>query len=1004
MKHTIIAAVLFFAIQCANAQVNPKLAAYTKETTFDKKNQLCLVAFNQASSIAEAGVPEFINSIILNNSDNKVVVFKTEKDEQGFTHIKYNIRQNGILLSNKVIVAHCRNGQLISLNGDLHPVATPANQFVLSEKTALNYALKKINAKGYKWENKGEEQHMREVLNQPDFSFFPTGSKTIIEKDGKTFNAFQFTIYAEAPLYRSNVFVDATTGKVLDEQTLICNINVPGSLATKYSGTQTVTIDQNGSVFRLRESVRGQGVETYNLRNTATYSASVDFTNTTASYTGINVDQGARDAHFGAEKTYDYYFTQHNRNSIDNNGFKLVSYVHYNTAYANAFWDGLRMTYGDGSGSTNIFTALDVCGHEVSHGLTSNTSGLNYSNESGALNEAFSDIFGTCIENYARPNNWNWKMGEDLFSNASGLRNMANPNSFGDPDTYLGTNWYTGTGDNGGVHTNSGVANFWFYLLTTGGSGTNDIGGSYSVSPLGISVASKIAFRALTLYFTPTTDYAAARALTIQAAKDLYGNCSFQVEQTARAWYAVGVGPNYTTNNIAPNFVSTVTNFCSLPANANFVNTTSNGQSYTWDFGDGSVSTSTNPAHTYTVNGSYTVKLKAIGCTAVDSITKPSYVIINTPPAPFSLGSLVCGSGPVTLTASGTGNINWYINPFAQVAIGSGNSFVTPNLTNNTTFYVVNTVPNLPSVGGMTTNTNGSYITSPTQSMLFDVFQPTVLNSVVMYVQTQGVRTVELRGSTGLVMNSSTATLSPGANTVILNFNISPGTNYQLGLTGTSAGSVFRSNTNLNFPYNIPGILSITGSTSGFYYWFYNWNVSSPDCISPIVAVTASVFPAIVATISSPVSVMCEGESPVILSGSPSGGTFSGPNVFGNTFNPLTTGNFAMLYSYTDANGCSDTNSVNMNVENCTGINNIANDNATILIYPNPATDHLNIKTDLKQSILCITDASGRKVLEKQIVFGEQVVEINGLAKGLYLLVVTGNDGEIFKTTKLVKQ
>jgi Zn-dependent metalloprotease len=236
------------------------------------------------------------------------------------------------------------------------------------------------------------------------------------------------------------------------------------------------------------------------------------------------------------------------------------------------------MTYGDGNGGTmRIFTALDVCGHEITHGVTENSAGLNYSYESGALNESFSDIFGTSIENFARPSNWNWKIGEDITSSGYGLRSMSNPNNYGNPDTYMGQYWSTGASDNGGVHTNSSVGNFWYYLLVNGGSGTNDISNTYSVQGLGFTVASKIAYRALTVYFTPYTDYAAARAGCVQAAKDLYGDCSNEMVQTMNAWHAVGVGQKMSATSVLPNFTAKGLNFCSVPATVTFSNTTPYG-------------------------------------------------------------------------------------------------------------------------------------------------------------------------------------------------------------------------------------------------------------------------------------------------------------------------------------------------------------------------------------------------------------------------------------------
>src|SRR6185295_8143413 len=136
------------------------------------------------------------------------------------------------------------------------------------------------------------------------------------------------------------------------------------------------------------------------------------------------------------EKTYDYYLNKYGRNSIDNAGFALISLVHFSLNYNNAFWDGYEMVYGDGNASdgNKPLTALDVCGHEISHGLTSFTSGLVYSNESGALNEGFSDIMGTAIEFYARPAKADWLLGSDFFT----IRSISNPNSYGQPDTYKG--------------------------------------------------------------------------------------------------------------------------------------------------------------------------------------------------------------------------------------------------------------------------------------------------------------------------------------------------------------------------------------------------------------------------------------------------------------------------------------------------------------------------------------------------------------------------------------
>ena len=208
------------------------------------------------------------------------------------------------------------------------------------------------------------------------------------------------------------------------------------------------------------------------------------------------------------------------------------------------------MTYGDGDGSTfDPLVGLDVVGHEIAHAVTERTSGLVYQNESGALNESFSDIFGTAIEFYKEGAAGDWLIGEDFdVQNGVGFRSMENPNAEGDPDTYGGTNWKSNSlfpnlaDDYGGVHSNSGVQNYWFYVLTVGKTGTNDNNDAYSVQGIGIEKAAAIAYRNNATKLTSNSDYADARNGAIASAIELYGANSQEVISTTNAWYAVGVG------------------------------------------------------------------------------------------------------------------------------------------------------------------------------------------------------------------------------------------------------------------------------------------------------------------------------------------------------------------------------------------------------------------------------------------------------------------------------
>ncbi|MBI1783353.1 MAG: M4 family metallopeptidase [Sphingobacteriales bacterium] len=216
------------------------------------------------------------------------------------------------------------------------------------------------------------------------------------------------------------------------------------------------------------------------------------------------------------------------------------------------------MRYGNGDGVfMRPVTSLDVCAHETGHGICQYTANLLYQGESGALNEGFSDIWGVCVEHWAAPAKQTWLIGEEITITQPALRSMANPNLFNQPDTYLGTNWFPQAGctpsnanDRCGVHTNSGVLNYWFFLLSQGGSGTNDIGSIFNFGGIGIDRAQLIAFRAESVYLNSSANYLAARNATISAARDLNNGVIGSCEEVAvtNAWYAVGVGNAYSGN------------------------------------------------------------------------------------------------------------------------------------------------------------------------------------------------------------------------------------------------------------------------------------------------------------------------------------------------------------------------------------------------------------------------------------------------------------------------
>ncbi|MGW3450402.1 M4 family metallopeptidase [Streptomyces sp. NPDC001076] len=350
-----------------------------------------------------------------------------------------------------------------------------------------------------------------------------------------------------------HVITDAATGKKLFEYQGI--ENATGTGKTLYSGTVSLTTTLSGSTYSLTDASRG-GHKTYNLKHTTSSGTGTLFTNTTNTWgTGTASSSttdvtAAADAAYGAQETWDFYKDTFGRSGIKNDGVGAYSRVHYGSSYVNAFWDDscFCMTYGDGDSNTHPLTSLDVAGHEMSHGVTANTAGLNYSGESGGLNEATSDIFGTGVEFYANnaSDPGDYLIGEKIDINGDGspLRYMDKPSKDGGSADY-----WSSSVKNLDVHYSSGVANHFFYLLSEG-SGSKTINGvsynspTYSgstVTGIGRAKALQIWYKALTTYFTSTTNYKSARTGTLSAAAALYGSGSTEYNAVAAAWTAVNV-------------------------------------------------------------------------------------------------------------------------------------------------------------------------------------------------------------------------------------------------------------------------------------------------------------------------------------------------------------------------------------------------------------------------------------------------------------------------------
>jgi len=351
-----------------------------------------------------------------------------------------------------------------------------------------------------------------------------------------------------------HVIVDASTATVLDSWDAVETAAAAGTGNGFYVGAVPLTTDSTNDGFELKDPTRG-GTRTLDMNSKIFGIPSVmtDVDNVWGDFTVADRQTVAVDAQYGTAVTWDYYLNVHGRSGIANDGVGASNRVHYGRRYSNAFWQDscFCMTYGDGDGiNFNPFAALDVAGHEMSHGVTSRTANLTYSGESGGLNEATSDIFGTMVEFYANnPNDTpDYLIGEQIFvTPGNSIRTMYQPSV----DGRSADCWYLGVGLMD-VHYSSGIANHFYYLLA---QGTNPVNGPVSLTcklsdrrvatgtgtlvGIGADKAEKIWYRALTVYMTSSTKYTGARAATLQAAADLFGVGSAEWAAVAAAWSAV---------------------------------------------------------------------------------------------------------------------------------------------------------------------------------------------------------------------------------------------------------------------------------------------------------------------------------------------------------------------------------------------------------------------------------------------------------------------------------
>lgn len=498
---------------------------------------------------------------------NDMVLKSSWTDSIAFMqHYKYQQHFHGIPVEGAEYIEHAKNGFLVFANGRVADAIENTLEIHMSSTDAFQILMDSFvdEEMTFIWENEEFEDELKADLEDSNATYLPEGELVwALHGDyelkaymtGEFYRlAWTFEIISLDPHIHRTYYVDAVTGEIFKSSEHACtngtaNVLTSGennpatseNIDTRWFGgfTNKFILHSNDHGRRIHTKYYESFAITWGLRSNITDGDNV----------WGNSEQKGTTAHWMVTQAWDFFRTTYGRTGLRpgkdlrvlaNTPITEVNGAKYDFDKGN---DYLIFGYLGGK----YAAVLDVAGHEYGHGIDEHTAGLKYERESGALDESFADIYGFMVERYKRPNTFTWTMGED----ATTVRDMSNPQAYGHPDTYKGVFWVHQSGclspnngnDNCGVHTNSGVQNYWFYLLSEGGTGTNDNGDEYHVNGIGIDKAALIAYWNHTNIQVQFSNYPFARAGSTATASILFGQCSVEHYQVENAWYAVGVGP-----------------------------------------------------------------------------------------------------------------------------------------------------------------------------------------------------------------------------------------------------------------------------------------------------------------------------------------------------------------------------------------------------------------------------------------------------------------------------
>ncbi|MCJ8171911.1 M4 family metallopeptidase [Clostridium botulinum] len=565
---TVLSAVITFstvsAVYAAPVGKESKVEPKTTTITWEKNEQNTKKAatditekkFNNSEEITkffEKNISKFgVQKGSLKNT-------KTVKDEKGKTNYHMIYEVEGIpVYYGRIVFTTEKDSSMDSINGRIDTVFENGNwknRIKLSKDNAIAKA--KNDIKDEKATSKKTDLYLYNFEGKPYVVYLvdlitDNGSWTVFvnAEDGSIVNKFNNT----PTLIDTKGQKLPNAKKIKDEAKKASNANsvidvqgqsVKGVGRTSLDGLVNINLTYGNGKYYLKDSNKNiylydlkNQVDEYDLYNYLSrpnykqilMSKSELISNYNNNFIADN-QVNSVDAYVNTNKTYDYYKNKLNRNSIDNKGMNINGFVHVGRNYGNAFWygpyDGMFFGDGDGVYFSSLAKSLDVVGHELSHGVTNKESNLKYENESGALNESFSDIMGVAVEGK------NFVLGEDCWVAGGVMRDMENPSRGGQPAHMKDYKYKPMNDDNGGVHTNSGIINHAAYLVA---DGIEKTGAKNSKDIMG-----KIFYTANCYKWDETTNFAKCRNDVVQVTKELYGENSNYVKIVEKAFDQVGI-------------------------------------------------------------------------------------------------------------------------------------------------------------------------------------------------------------------------------------------------------------------------------------------------------------------------------------------------------------------------------------------------------------------------------------------------------------------------------